>query len=185
MHHRRGGGGGGTINGMPSIDHLPVAGGPRKPRADAVALFREFEGWLMRVRPGMGRNSNISASNPRETHTGITCDITNSSGLDADFFSALCSFAPGCKAGSQRDDASDTECVYVHIPWPFELDPYMQAEAARRQAASSTTCLGWFSRLADRPKVVFSALVITCLSASYTTNWVQWRTVLSAILGAA
>ena len=172
---------------------LPPLNGPSQAVSgaltpDAVNLFRAYEVWLNGIKPRLGKNSQIFAKSPVKTLEGIRLEIANTSGgCGTDFLSVLESFSRGCIAKGWIDDETGKVTYFVNVPWPegHQDDYYDSGEGGGGGAVSSSSGKrpllpwGW----TDEPKILIGGIILSSLTASYTTNWVQWKN-LAVLLGA-
>lgn len=167
---------------MSGLPVLPRGGGGGV-RPDVVNLFRAYEGWLNGIKPGLGKNARIMARNPVGTLEGIRFEICNTGELSTDYLFALGSFCPGCKAKAVYDDETDKNVVHVTVPWPADhQDPYDAGHAASAPTGwRAILPWGWM----DEPKILIGGIILSVATASYTTHWVQWRSLAATLAGVA
>ncbi len=157
-------------------------GGGSGSRPDVVNLFRAYEGWLNGIKANLGKNSRIMARNPVATLEGIRFEICNTGELSSDYLQALGSFCPGCRAKGTYDDEADKNVVHVTVPWPADhRDPFDAGPAQRATGWRAILPWGWM----DEPKILIGGIILSIASASYTTHWVQWRSLAATLAGVA
>lgn len=172
---------------MASSSGLPVlprggGGGGSGSRPDVVNLFRAYEGWLNGIKPGLGKNSRVMARNPVATLEGIRFEICNTGESTVDSLLALQGFCPGCKAKGTYDDEADKNVVFVTVPWPADHRDIYDANSAPASAGwRAILPWGWM----NEPKILIGGIILSIASASYTTHWVQWRSLAATLAGAA
>lgn len=157
------------------------------PSAPVTSLFRAYSSWLHQNRAHWTPNTRVEAHDPIETLDGVRVTINFAKSLDVHFLGQLEAFALGCKAESNYDDEEGLNRIYVHVPWPVGQDPYLPGtpSAARAMTTTNNAGKGLISRLAEQSKVLVVGAILVCASASYTTNWSQWKALFTALAALA
>ena len=168
-----------------SSSSLPVIS-PGPVKSKATELFQAYEKWLINSRDHFGKNRNVICCNPIETFEGIRAEIQRLSESSVDRLYELQGFAPGTIASSDFDNELNRNVIHVTIPWQQNGGGGISSSSS--SSGGRGAVVGLLTRLIDEPKVLVGALIIGCLSASYTTQWVQWKNLalsVAAVVGLA
>lgn len=162
---------------LPSLGEFEREGRNRSPLSKHQwNIYQAAERWLASVRDGLEKNRDIELKNPIPAATGgIICDVMYVNNISPIAYIFQDNLHPGCGVINQRyDDETQGNLYTVSFP-PDLVKNSEQYENAPLHTELSFGPENFLVRFLNEPKSIMTALLVTCFSASVTTNHSLWK----------
>ena len=146
---------------------------------DQILLYRDVERWLANARGRFVENRHVELSNPVGSHQGgIKCEVLRASKPNKEFFDMFKAYDAGCSdLLPEMDDELGRNVYHVFIPFPRD------GRLSDLQATGRGGGGFWWPAFLDEPRVIITGLMVTAVSAAFTTKWSQWMSFAASVLG--
>jgi len=142
-------------------------------------LWMLVSNWFVHVRPNLGVNHNMQIDNCVGSLHGILFEVSGVENMDAQLLDLFRSFHEECPSMKMRHDDAMRENIYTQII-PYDVLTDFDAPPPPQQIVQEPKKNFW-SRFANEPSWIISALIATLASATATTKLASWMSLVRTI----
>ena len=154
---------------------------------DQQMLWQMASEWFAGVRPTLGVNSSMDIDTPTPSGKGVFFRVTGLKRNENDILYLFRNFSPRCgQMTNIFGDITDPQGTITQlIPYevlddmrtPIYPDPQLQQQQQQQEQAKKK----FLTRFANEPSWIMSTLLATVVSASATTKFATWTSILRTI----